>query len=187
MKQELWKDDDMQYSKVTYSIQWPIHWDKLDESKFITSEEAQQKFINGEFYFSVLWSKSGEIVAIIDYTGTQVSIQIFENGFFEGQPRKVPNIWSVYRAEPQKDYQNLILAQYRDCNRHYNFHNGVANLLITSEFLGHDMSFKGHYDKNFLKPLSITFDDYQTLFDDQIMIQKMVNSIEFVEKKRRRK
>ncbi len=39
--------DDMQYSKVTYSIQWPIHWYKLDESKFITSEEAQQKFING--------------------------------------------------------------------------------------------------------------------------------------------
>ena len=187
MKQELWKDDDMQYSKVTYSIQWPIHWDKLDESKFITSEEAQQKFINGEFYFSVLWSKSGEIVAIIDYTGTCVSIQIFENGFFEGQPRKVPNIWSVYRAEPQNDYQNLIFAQYRDCNRHYNFHNGVANLLITNGFLGHDMSVKGHYDKNFLKPLSITFDDYQTLFDNQIMIQKMVNSIEFVEKKRRRK
>ena len=34
----------MQYSKVAYSIQCPIHWDKLDESKLITSEEAQQKF-----------------------------------------------------------------------------------------------------------------------------------------------
>lgn len=177
----------MQYSIVTYSIQWPIYWDKLDESKFITREEARQKFINGEFYFSVLWSNSGEIVAIIDYRGTYVSIQIFENGFFKGQPRKVPNIWSVYRAEPQKNYQNLILAQYRDCNRHYNFHDGVANLVITSEFLGHDESFEGHYDTKFLKPLSIVFDDYQTLFDNQIMIQKMVNSIEFVEKKHRRK
>ena len=177
----------MQYSKVTYSIQWPIHWDKLDESKFITSEEAQQKFINGEFYFAVFWSEQREIVAIIDYTGIHVSIQIFENGFFEGQPRKVPNIWSVYQAVPQKNYQNLIFAQYRNCNRHYNFHNGVANLLIASESLGHDILFKGHYDTNLLKPLSITFDDYQTLFDNQIMIQKMVNSIEFVEKKRRRK
>lgn len=55
-------------------------------------------------------------------------------------------------------------------------------MLITSEFLGHDESLKGHYDKNFLKPLSITFDDYQTLFDNQIQIQKMVNCIEFVEK-----
>ncbi len=108
----------MQYSKVTYSIQWPIYWDKLDERKFITSEEAQQKFINGEFYFSVLWSKSGEIVAIIDYRGTYVSIQIFENGCFEGQPRKVSNIWSVYRAESQKDYQNLIVVQYRDCKEY---------------------------------------------------------------------
>ena len=68
----MWKDDDMQYSKVTYSIQWPIHWDKLDESKFITSEEAQQKFINGEFYFAVFWSEQREIVAIIDYTGIHV-------------------------------------------------------------------------------------------------------------------
>lgn len=62
MKQELRKDNIMRYSKVTYSIQWPIHWNKPDESKVITREEAQRKFINGEFYFSVLWSKSGEIV-----------------------------------------------------------------------------------------------------------------------------
>lgn len=43
MKQELRKDNIMQYSKVTYSIQWPIHWNKLDESKVITREEAQRK------------------------------------------------------------------------------------------------------------------------------------------------
>ena len=177
----------MQYSKVTYSVQWPIRWDKLDESKFITSEEAQQKFINGEFYFSILWSTSGEIIAMVDYTGTYVSIQMFENGSFKGQQRKVPNIWSVYRAEPKKNYQNLIFVQYRHCNRHYNFHNGIANLLITSEFLGQDQSLKGRYDKNFLKPLSITFDDYQTLFDNQTQIQKMVDGIVFVEKKCRRK
>lgn len=177
----------MQYSHVTHSIQWPIYWNKLDERQYITDEEAQKRFLSGAFYFSVLWNELQEIVAIIDYKGVSVSIQIFEAGRFEGQDKRVPNAWSVYRAEPKNNYQNLIFSQYRYNNRHYNFYDGVAKMRVVSELLGHDKSYEGTYDKDFFKPLSIAFDDYQTLFDNQAEIQKMVADIEFIEKVRRRK
>lgn len=181
------KDNNMQYSQITYSIQYPIYWNKLDKRKFISKEEAQNKFQNGEFYFCVFRNDLDQILAIIDYQGICVGVEIFEDGVFEGQAQKVPNSWSVYHVEPKQNYQNLIFFQYRYYNQHYNFRNGIVNMLITSDLLGHDKSYEGHYDEKIMKPLSITFDDYQTLFDDQAEIKKMVENIEFVEKVHRRK
>ena len=177
----------MQYYKITYSIQFPIHWYKLDSSKFINEEEAENRFHNGEFYFAVLWNELEEITAIIDYQGNFVGIQIFENGIFEGKSQKVPNTWCVYRAEPEKSYQRLTICQYRYYNRHYNFHDGIAHMMVTSAFLGHDKSYKGYYDQNLAKPLLVAFNDFQRLFDNLNEIENVVNSIEFKERTKRHK
>lgn len=173
----------LSWDHIVYSTQWPIYWDRLDESKFIEKKEARIKYDSGGFYFTAFWDAGRALTAIVDYSGTFVGVQIFEDGLFEGKVQRIPVKWAVYRAKTKGDYRHLTFCQYRDYDRHYNFRGGTAYMTIYGDVPGGDRSYRGTYEQDSLEPLSISFDDCRSLFDHQAEIRELVEGIRFVEYK----
>jgi len=147
---------------VKYTIQWPFNHFSLDESKFITEEEAKKKFEEKE-YFQAVYFQDSHRVFCIDFEINFVIVIIYKDGG--------PYYEYVYRLLTN-NYKRLSLRSLRIKNIDYKLNeDGFAYISerIDSSPKG-IKTYKKKYNSNLLDEVTLDFGKYNNLLE---MSEKM--------------